>query len=579
MWSNHKEDFMSNIYNPEDWYVFAFGNPEFVTTRANLIVPNLRPLNSKNIDYSLSFPNYTSSGESCSDGNFLSVGPPKSGYNNLIQFGGAIVPPGSNTPHPPDSRISVYNTKSGTSTNLAFCPTMGVDYTSTFLQNSAYTPASNTYFNLKDMTSENTGDHIGREYNLYFDGTNDPTSDGSVGFLLCYDGERGVTFKNPGIFEACKQSSQTCPTDFSECKWKNDAEIFGCCTTNTNDGQYTTAQLNQLCGTAFMPGTTEGSLCTDFMVKACENNWYSVCQEYLDNYKGNPDVGSVVNKTIKNYINNLGAKTCGNNDYTTPHIGNSCTYSLNGKQTARDDSQDPFFTKVIPDLCSTIADSENNCDVLLNQYCSQFTREDLNGDSVLQKLCGCHLQTSNCSSVPACTTDGGLNLHNPAILKNQYPYPGIGIECDAICATSSAIPSNTGKCKETVCIMNDTQINTINSQCGNITISQICKGAEGSSSICYMSDTGINTINSQCGKEFIEQSCGNCFKYDSKQPWVVKEVNCSNLSGAEDGGGSGGSSNLFGNFMSWIKSHPWYTTAIVLVVLILIFLIIYFGFF
>ena len=556
------------------YFEAALGQPTYQVPRIGPSFGTYRSLVAKSIDDSLSFPNYDpTQNNSCANAMSLYVGPPTSGNNNTIYFPDSMPPAYPPAPPTYDSRISIYNTKSNTEEGyLAFCPP-GIPFDPTWY---TYLQPKNTnddsFSNLKDMQSENTGGHYGRNLTFYFDG-DDPT--GEAGNLLCDNGAGGIDYVPVGEFLKCRAPGMNCSQDYSKCKWRNDPEIFGCCTTNPT--LYASDELNQLCGPAFMPGVTEGSLCTDFMVNVCQNNWYDECEQYLDNYKDNPDVGKVVIETIKNYINNLSSK-CGWNDYTSSSLGNTCTYTGEDKNHnpvtyTRDDSKDHFFTKVIPDLCSTIADSENNCDEILNQYCSQFTRENLANDKTLQTLCGCHLQTSNCNSVPPCKTNAGLILHNPPLLENQYPYPGIGIECDSLCATG-AIQSKIGKCAETVCIMNDTKINTLNSDCGNITISQICKGAVGSSSICYMSDTGINTINSDCGKEFIHQNCGECFTYDSKKPWVVKKVEC--LSGSASGSESG--SKTTGSFMDWIKGHPWYTAGTISVLVLLIFIVIYFGF-
>ena len=183
----------------------------------------------------------------------------------------------------------------------------------------------------------------------------------------------------------------------------------------------------------------------------------------------------------------------------------------------------------------------------------------------------------------------GLIL-NPKIgaAPNQYKYPGITLPCDPLCAGADTLQNEQagGPCKQTVCIMDDSQINTINSNCTSATISQTCGSGSSGNSICYMSNVGINTINSTCGKEVISQYCGSCFEYDPSKGWAAKKVDCSNPSGQSDSGGTGGSggSGSSGSatsksyFSYWFKAHPFYATGLIVFIIVLLFIIIYFGF-
>lgn len=387
------------------------------------------------------------------------------------------------------------------------------------------------------------------------------------------------------------------------CKFKTDQEAFACCTSSGSD------QIAQMCGPGFMPSAeTQNSLCIPFMLALCETNWdQDACQRYLGSYKSNDDVRPVVQRTVANYINGIADRPenkCtytdgplkgqpGTNDYTSPAIGKMCKKADN---TLRDDANDPFLSDSLFKLCSLDSGSSDGflstrdgiCDNILNQYCAQFTRQDLQLDEasggILMKLCGCHL------AVPQQKPDGGCIGNSPpqtclkysspnfpqgistTVQSTQYPYPATPSQCDPICNQAGVIPNNQ-TCTETVCIMDNVNVQTIASSCGKgINITQVCaQGTKGKGTgNCYMSDVYVNSISSSCGGVFLNQNCNACFTYPEGEPWNAKQVpccdpgnnsggQCGTIGGGGDGGGgddggSGGSSSGVG-FFSWLKEH------------------------
>lgn len=366
------------------------------------------------------------------------------------------------------------------------------------------------------------------------------------------------------------------------CKWRTDLEVFGCC--SSTPAQASDPDIIQRCAAnvsdggsgGFMPNG-KGHLCVDFMLGICENNWdQDYCAAYLQSFEngvGNSDVLTVFQDATANYINNMAAKTgCGYNDYTSVALGNSCKMP-SGKM--RDDSKDTFINGTLVNFCKT---NPGKFDNLLNQYCGQFTRSDLDGDDTfLQSLCGCHL--SDGSDIAPGSTP--LHLHNPRQEHNQYAYPGVTTACDPLCAYAGTIQSSATPCSQTVCIMDNIGVNMINSHCNQgINITQVCgasfKGGP-TTGDCYMSNVDIDLINSSCGYERIAQYCNTCFTYDPENPAAATQVTCPTAPGGGGGGGVNGGGSSEG-FFAWIKKNPLYVAGFVLLFAIMLGIILFFSF-
>lgn len=365
------------------------------------------------------------------------------------------------------------------------------------------------------------------------------------------------------------------------CKWKTDQEAYACCTTFNGDGR-----LKDRCGPAFMPSDHTGaSQCQPFMMALCESNWESnACLPYLDSWKHNSDVGDNVKQTVANYINGMSLRaactyeddTPGTNDYTTPLLGTKGVCKLNDGSGDRDDSKDEFINRTMITLCSKTSEG-GVCDDILQQYCAQFTRHDLDQDDsgVLQKLCGCHLAVSGQGPVQKCEGSGAppdcLTGISPLIQPDQYTYPGTPLQCDPICVWPDTIQRDAPPCTQSVCIMENVNVNLLNSGCkGDIKISQVCgDDATGTKTgNCYMNNVDVGLINSSCGGVFLDQQCNACFTFPPNKPWETTLVPCcdpSNKNGGlcrdpvvpppngppPNGPGAAASSS----FMAWLKKY------------------------
>ena len=312
-------------------------------------------------------------------------------------------------------------------------------------------------------------------------------------YLMCRDANSNTVYAETDLSQASNP----------RCKWVSPTEILKCCTAT----QSMFPAANQYCAPDYIPGG-DGSQCPNYMVNYCTNNWNDpVCQFYLSNVESIPGAAEVITQVVKNYLTNPNRIP---QDYCSSKLPNHpCP-------KGRDDSTDPFFTTVLPKLCYA---SPISCDAILDQFCAQFTRDDLDnakGDSVLQRICGCHL--SDCQKGQLCHVENqGLNITNTILRPSQYPFPDVPLQCDPICNFAETLPrAGMPQCQGAVCLIDNLTISQINSQ-GNVTISQACGCTAGQCS-CFIDNTVINEVNSQ-GNICIDQSqCGQCYTYSATNP-------------------------------------------------------------
>lgn len=291
------------------------------------------------------------------------------------------------------------------------------------------------------------------------------------------------------------------------CKWVNQDDILQCCTSNPNQPKGAT------CGPDYVSGLMNGGGCVIFMAEYCKL-WdkepdpirQAKCFNYLQNFANNQDAGAVVQKTI---IDNLAKKDFPDYD------------------SARD-YNDPFLTDTVPLICSYIPTA---CDPILNKYGAQFTRNDLDGDSTLQKLIGCHLSTGQ--PVPEIF---GLTFKNNSVQPNQYSYDDsiISKQCDSVCVLPNTIQDSTGKCSQSVCLIDGININSINSDTGSINIDQDCSCPQPGTCKCFFSNSAINIINSKIKDGInINQNCKSCVTFSGNDVNNTKEIDCKKLTSGQ----------------------------------------------
>lgn len=375
------------------------------------------------------------------------------------------------------------------------------------------------------------------------------------------------------------------------CNWIDFNTVHSCCAEIGYAEQHPA-----ICSTDPNGYSQNGSLpCQQIMLKMCRDNWdQEICKAYLQSFEngnGIKDVSTVFQTAIINYINGMGARAgCGGNDYTSPTTPNACTPTSGpnaGKP--RDDSKDDFINGTMLNFCSLNA-SSGVCDNIMREYCSQFTRKDLNNDKGLQTLCGCHISDGTALAPgTGCINSVCLNLANKKRQKNQYIYPGMSQSCDPLCTYAGTLQSSAVPCDNTICIMDNVGIDYINSNCGDANISQVCgENYKGTSNTgyCYMSDVEIGLINSTCGGATISQNCKACFSFTPENPSSAKPVDCANPSGKKvsspgNGGGTsrGGSSDPYErqSIFDWAKARPFMMFGFAGLLLFMLFLILFFS--
>lgn len=346
------------------------------------------------------------------------------------------------------------------------------------------------------------------------------------------------------------------------CKWITDGSAISCCMHTPEE-----VELNykQYCYPSYYPNSLD-SACPVIMQKYCENFWAkdentrSNCESYFSQmWLSNPkDVSGTVKNLVFNYITSLNPQKYNRQRDGTPGGENY-----------------EFFSRYLPELCGLGGKLNTQgvpgpCDDILNQYCKIYTREDLEKDQVLQRICGCHLPTS--PTEPPCVCSGGKCSGKCidtgiSVKKNQYLYGKLS--CDPVCNISNTVENYSQQpCDQTLCIIDGFNVNQINSK-GNVNLNLVCnscstesldlsdtnvlgeeidnhepeysraledKEVEQESSICscYISNVVINKINSS-GSVNINQNCGRCFTFDGDIS-TAREVDCGSLYKSRDDG-------------------------------------------
>lgn len=185
------------------------------------------------------------------------------------------------------------------------------------------------------------------------------------------------------------------------------------------------------------------------------------------------------------------------------------------------------------------------CTQFLNQYCSQFTRDEANNSPVLIDFCGCYvppdqtylqytLGSPECNEgVSGCTS--GCTAGNTGCTGQPA--------CDPLChraMTSQKANNETGfiiTCPQTICVIDDVTINVTESEVpGGINFNSVCSGCGGPSGgdgcLCIVSGVNISATMSQIGIGVnFNQFCGPdsvCLVEDSSGN-IISEGGCSQI--------------------------------------------------
>lgn len=289
----------------------------------------------------------------------------------------------------------------------------------------------------------------------------------------------------------------------------------------------------KMCSESFNPHGS-GNSCTPLMQNFCRNYWgddigssyrAQLCDKFIHN---SPSSREFIRSTSINYITNRNRSPP---DYTSPKLLNPTPQQRSAIDAGRDDSKDPFFTTTFPYMCKIPMNDDNPklppCDDILDDFCAQFTRDDLLADNTLHNICGCHLNNQEGGRIYSILTDQntGNGLVNPSQYDNQY-YIGTSQNCDPVCL--GAVQSVDGQCTTPVCILDGTiTVGGGSSVGGDIIINQMC----GNGGTCYISQDTIDVLgkSSVGGNISLNQTCGDCFVFNGDNINTGTEIDCSSL--------------------------------------------------
>lgn len=164
------------------------------------------------------------------------------------------------------------------------------------------------------------------------------------------------------------------------------------------------------------------------------------------------------------------------------------------------------------------------CDTFLNDYCDQFSRQDLvTGQEVNRSWCGCYVPPDP-SILPYAN-----QLVSPLPSCPNDPNPGAA--CDPLCRASTAVKKScleSGQlytCPQNVCVINNVSIDVSNSEAGTVNINTLCSGCdEGCLCIVDVDSNDPNLdINQVCGSQSI------CIQTINEETQVVTCQSSSNI--------------------------------------------------
>lgn len=369
-----------------------------------------------------------------------------------------------------------------------------------------------------------------------------------------------------------------------------------------------------MCSQAFNPDTNNSySLCVPLMKDYCNKAWQGAspniqkaCERFIST---SPSAPSYVSSTIENYITSStrvpqnyisskiyqqdGTGTTLSSQYYNYFTGGQakakydgtdtlplCKYDPNNPSISdspfdacllRDDSIDPFFKSILPNMINSLPNSQSKSTIypVLDCFCAEFDRNDIesetdNGVNTLMNMCGCHLvNTSNPNQNISCPFS--FNSSSLQQTESQY-YNDItgGIQCDPMCVNASVTSTN-GSCTTPNCIIDNVNYTCVNSKCGPININQSCPTGS-----CYISDVTLNLVNSSNpGGLNMSSSCGQCYSFTDNNLSNSTPIDCATGQplGSSGGGGNSGSSG------NWFQDHIWATVVIGFLVLLLLILL------
>lgn len=177
-----------------------------------------------------------------------------------------------------------------------------------------------------------------------------------------------------------------------------------------------------------------------------------------------------------------------------------------------DDTSSPSYDKfqtTLADFCSN-SELPGACDLFLENYCPNYTRDEIGKSNILTRFCGCRANDRGSASLP------------------------VPVQCDPLChriGVSQVANPATGTlkvCDNTVCVIDDVIVNLVNSEItSGIAFTQICGGCSSANPCtCIISGESVERTLDKSGVGLsYTQYCGDnaqCFTTDGKTLTKVK---------------------------------------------------------
>lgn len=182
--------------------------------------------------------------------------------------------------------------------------------------------------------------------------------------------------------------------------------------------------------------------------------------------------------------------------------------AYNKTNTITNDTNSPDYDVFQDQLLNMCLDTRlpGVCDTYLNNYCSQYSREDIENNFTLSNFCGCYV---------------------PSDIPGTTPVPAA---CDGLCNRGMSVKKEGAVCGNSFCIISDVNVNLLNETSnGGVTFANVCSDCD--QCTCIVSGTNVSATlsNIGVGSQFYDL-CGQdsvCFTQDANGNLV--ETSCTDV--------------------------------------------------
>lgn len=312
---------------------------------------------------------------------------------------------------------------------------------------------------------------------------------------LCCSEIKGTNYICPDGYVKCRKAEETiCQNILTNC-------LVGQSCTTFEKGNFPGALLLDVCAPKQpeMDFNTRINCCLDAVANPippinsnqkaiCGFNWCGIsdtCSSFFSS-----EYCSLENPTIPNkerYNNCI--QYIKNQPTNKTLIANSL---LNSFRKSNDPDRNLYIYSICSDPSIT---TPGLCESFLIDYCGTInSRDEVQNDPNLQKVCGCHL---------------------PSKLYSNY-VSIIDQACDPLCITNNAIQKLGDNCQSTICIIDPYIYNTVIEK--NLNVSNVCSS---NTSQCVFTQDVLNQIQNTNN---IDKTCKQCSTID--QFGNISNINC-----------------------------------------------------